>query len=206
MRVVVIDGNPKKSGALAELTRAAIDGAEDSGAEVDVVRLAEKDIGYCRFCLKCHQDLDSEVAACVQKDDMGSVIEMVRDADGLIMACPASGGHANAMMKTFIERTTWTLGRPTRRVLWVNGCPESRITDRQRYAVILTTAGVVPTWSRAVCNGSTREMASHAKGLFNATVIDRVYAGSVFKRGLAVRFRERAREAGRSLAASSRRQ
>lgn len=200
MKVLIVSGNPKKKGALASLVGEAARGATDGGAQVEEARITALDIGYCRFCLQCHDDVDSPIARCALADDMPDLLEKVRAADGLILACPASGGHANAVMKTFIERTTWTLGRPTRNVLWVKGCPESRITDKQRYAVTITTAGVVPTWSRAVCNGSTREMSSHAEGIFNAKVVRRVYAGSIMKRGFRPADMRRAYAAGRELA------
>jgi putative NADPH-quinone reductase len=204
MKVLVISGNPKKSGALAELTAEAARGASENGADVEEVRLAEKDLGYCRFCMKCHEDIDSPVSFCVQKDDLNGILEKVRDADCYILACPASGGHANAIMKTFIERTTWTLGRPTRNILWVKGCPESRIADRRRYAASITTAGVVPTWSRAFCNGSTREMCSHARGMFNAKIVGRLYAGSILKRGVTGSDKVRAHVLGRRLVETAR--
>lgn len=200
MKVLVITGNPKKSGALADITAEAVRGAADGGAEVEEIRLADKEIGYCRFCLKCHDDVDSTIAACALEDDMADILERIREADGFILACPASGGHPNALMKTFMERTCWTLGRPTRRILLVKGCPECRIADRKRRAVILTTAGVVPTWMRVFCNGMTREMASHARGLFNAEIVGRVYAGLIIKRGLTEGDKVKAYAAGKALA------
>lgn len=199
MKVLLITGNPKKSGALADLTAEAVRGATDGGADVEEIRLAEKNVGYCRFCMKCHDDIDSTIARCVQNDDLADILERIKEADGYILACPTSGSRPNALMKTFIERTTWTLGRPTRRILWVRGCPESRIADRQRHAIFLTTAGVVPTCMRVACNGSTREMGAHARGIFNAKVVGSVYAGSILKRGLSGRDRKKAYETGRAL-------
>jgi multimeric flavodoxin WrbA len=202
MKVLAITGNPKKKGALADLTAEVVRGAGDGGAEVEVVLLAELEIGHCRFCLKCHEDAGPAIAQCVQKDDMAGVLRKIAEADGYILACPTSGGHASVLMRTLIERTAWTLGSPTRRVLWVRGCPDSRIRDKQRFAVVLTTAGLVPTWSRAFANGANREMAEMAKGLFNAKVVGRVYGGAVFKHGATRRTRDRAREAGVVLAES----
>jgi multimeric flavodoxin WrbA len=200
MKVVIITGNPRKKGALATLTDEAGRGAEAAGAKVEEVRLADLDIGYCRFCMNCWQDKTSEAAECALRDDMAGVIEKVRGADGLILACQTSGGHPNAVMKTFIERTTWTVGGPNRDILWVKGTPGPRVPDRERRAVIITTAGTVPGWSRVVCNGSTRQMASHAKGIFNAEVVGRLYAGSINYRGLRHVDRRRARKLGARLA------
>ncbi len=200
MRILMITGNPKKKGALATLTEEAVRGAKEGGAEVEEIRLADKNIGYCKFCLKCHEDIDSTISRCSQEDDMAEILNKVKDADGFMLVCPTSGGHPNSLMKTFIERTTWTLGRPTRSILWVKGCPESRIADKQRIAVLFTTAGVVPTWMRLFCNGSTREMCSHARGIFNAKVVGKLYGGGIFKYGLLERDKKRARAIGQKLA------
>jgi len=184
MKILIINGHPKKKGALDTLVGEVGTGAVEGGAEVEQIRLAETYIGYCRFCMKCHDDLESTIAPCVQDDDMGMILEKVKEADGFVLASPISSGHANAYMKTFIERCTWTLGRPTGRVLWIKGCPETRLTDKQRYAVTVTTTGVVPPWSKLLCNGSTREMVELAKCQFNAKVMGKMYVGLLNQRGL----------------------
>ena len=204
MIILAITGNPKRSGALATLTEEAVRGAEAGGADVETIRLAEKDIKPCRFCLRCREDVDSRIATCTQKDDMAEILPKIADADAFILACPMSGGHANAYMKIFEERCCFTLGKATRRILWVKGCPESRIADRERQAAVITTTGVVPAWSRVLCNGSTREMASLARGIFNARVAGTLYAGLINVRGLRERDRLKAYELGRSLAAAVR--
>ncbi len=200
MKVLAITGNPKKSGALADLTSEAVKGARDGGMDVEEIKLVEKNLGFCRFCLKCHEDIDSTISRCVQDDGMDDILESVAAADGYIMACPASGGHPSALMKLFLERTTWTLGRPTRRIMWVKGCPESRIADRRRHAISITTAGVVPNSMKFTCNGSTKEMCAHARGIFNAKIEGRLFAGSIFRQGLTERDRLKAYELGRTLA------
>jgi multimeric flavodoxin WrbA len=204
MKVLAITGNPRKSGALAALHVEAARGAADGGAEVEIIRLADLGIKTCRFCMHCHADLSSRIAPCAQKDDMRELLEKIDAADGFILSCPASSGHANALMKSFEERCTWTLGRPTKRVLWVKGVPESRIADKPRFAATLTTAGTVPAWSRAFCDGQTREMAALAEGIFGARVTGRAYVGRLNLRKLNRWDRRKAYRLGRSLAAAVR--
>ncbi|MBU1669947.1 MAG: NAD(P)H-dependent oxidoreductase [Actinobacteria bacterium] len=202
MKVLAITGNPKKKGSLADLTAEVVRGVEEGGVEVEVVRLADLNLGYCRFCLKCRDATGPQIASCVQEDGLAGLIEKILEADGFILACQTSGGHASVLMKTLIERTCYTLGSPTRRILWVYGCPDCRIRDKQRFAVVVTTAGVVPTWSRAFCNGANREMAQHAEGIFNAKVVGRLYGGNVWKHGVTRRVMRKALKAGHALAAS----
>lgn len=198
MKVAVITSNPKTKGALAGLTAEAARGAEEAGAEVEEVRLADKNIGYCRFCMTCYRDAGSSTGRCVQEDDMASILEKLKEADGYIMVSPVSSGHANALFKTFFERCCYTAGRPGR-ILWIKGPPESRWTDKQRYAVTVVTAGTMPTWLRALCNIATRQMKELSKCAFNARVIGSQYAGAVNVGGFKRSYTEGAYSLGRSL-------
>ncbi len=200
MKILAITGNPRKSGALATLTGETAKGAAEAGANVQIVRLAESNIGCCKFCLNCYKDFDARIGKCAQDDDMGGILKQIDEADGFILSCPMSGGHQNAIMKVFEERCTYTLGRPARRILWIKGIPESRIKDKKRYAVVITTAGSVPAWSKVLCNGSTREMSALARGIFNAEVVGKLYAGSLRFRELKEDEREKAVNLGRVLA------
>ena len=203
MKVLAITGNPKSSGALATLTEEAARGAVEAGADVEFIRLAEKDIGCCRFCLACLEDSTSDIAACVQKDDMGEILRKIKEADGFILSCPMSSGHMNALMKMFEERCAFTLCTATRKVLWVTGIPESRITEKQRYAVTITTTGVIPNVLRFFFRASTREMASMARQNLNAAVLGSQYAGRLGYRKLSRLEKRKAYRLGKSLAAAA---
>jgi len=202
MKVLAITGNPKSSGALATLTAEAARGAAEAGADVEIIRLAERDINCCRFCLTCLKDIDADIAACVQKDDMGEILREIKEADGFILSCPMSSGHMNACMKIFEERCVMTLCTPTRKILWVSGIPESRISDKRRYAVTITTTGVIPNLLRPFFHGSTREMASMAKGIFNAQVLGNLYSGRLIFRKLSRGEKRKSYKLGKSLAAA----
>ncbi|MBN2025334.1 MAG: flavodoxin family protein [Actinobacteria bacterium] len=199
MKILAISGNPKSEGALATLHDEATRGAAEAGAEVETIRLAEKDIGCCRFCLNCLEDTASDIAACVQKDDMAEILHKIKEADGFILSCPMSSGHINAHMKIFEERCVMTLCTPTKKILWVSGIPESRIGDKKRHAVTITTTGAIPNVLRPVFHGSTREMASMARDIFNAETVGNLYAGRLWFRKLSRREKKKAYKLGRSL-------
>jgi putative NADPH-quinone reductase len=199
MKVLVISGNPKKSGALAALTEEAARGAAENGAEVEWVRLREKDIGFCRFCLKCQQDRESPIAPCVQDDDMTEILQEIKEADGFIMASPLSSAHANAIMKMFIERSTWPLWRVREGLLGKIPMPEARLDDKQRYTVKVTTAGAIPAWLGFIFNGAAREMGSFAKWNFNSKIAGRLFVGLLYLLGLSDKHKRKAYELGTSL-------
>ncbi len=81
MKTLAITGNPRSSGALAVLSEKAAKGAAEAGAEVEVVRLADKTIGCCGFCLARLEDKDADIASCAQKDDMEVMPRKIGEAD-----------------------------------------------------------------------------------------------------------------------------
>jgi multimeric flavodoxin WrbA len=204
MKVLVITGNPKRSGALAALTEEVARGAAENGAEVEWVRLMEKDIGFCRFCLKCQEDRESPIANCVQDDDMTEILQKIKEADGFIMASPLSSAHANAVMKMFIERSTWPLWRVKEGILGKISYPETRLDDKRRYAVTVTTAGAIPGLLGFIFNGAAREMGSFAKWNFNSRIVGRLFVGLLYLRGLSDRHKDKAYDLGAALAHTAR--
>lgn len=201
MKVLVITSNPKKKGALATLTDEAVRGATAAGAQVEEIRLADSDIRYCRFCMSCFADRESDLGKCAQDDDLNPILARARDADGFILASPLSSGQVNALFKTFFERCCYTAGKPAR-ILFLDGLPVTRFTDKQRHAMTIVTAGGMPSWLRAMCNTATRQMAEMCKRSFNAEVIGRIYAGNLRGKGLREKDRRKAYDLGRQLARS----
>jgi len=204
MEILVLTSNPKSTGALATLTDLVAQSARAAGASVEEIRLEDRQIGYCRFCMTCFRDWESPVGPCVQADDMPGLLERLRQADGYIFATPVSSGHANARFKTFAERCCYTAGR-CGRFLWMVGPPESRFTDKARFAATVVTSGVVPPWLALLCDTTTREIAELARCAFNARVVGTLYAGAVSVAGLRTAYRDRAWKLGQALVGSIRR-
>lgn len=197
-RVLVITSNPKTKGALASLTEEAMRGATEAGAEVEQIRLADCNIGYCKFCMTCFKDEESLIGPCTQQDDMTWILEKLKEADGYVMVSQVSSGHLNARFKTFIERCCYTAGRAGS-MLGIQGVPESRFTDKRRYTVTIVSAGSIPSWLRAFCNTATRQMEELSKCAFNAKVVGREYAGRLTFGGYKQSYGDQAYTLGRRL-------
>ena len=76
-------------------------GAEEKGHRVELVRLMEKKIGFCRACDACM----GNGGECVLQDDMAEVLELFKKANVLVLATPVYFYGVSAQMKTFIDRT-----------------------------------------------------------------------------------------------------
>ena len=76
---------PEKMGILRLLCEGVLKkGVEESGNFAKLIRLAEKNIGYCKGCDFCMKN----DGVCVQKDDMSEILDAYKKADVLVLATP----------------------------------------------------------------------------------------------------------------------
>jgi len=197
--VVAIVGSYRRGGTIDSLTDAALEGCRAEGATVEKVMLIEKAFGYCRNCFACYDDAQSPIGRCCQNDGMHQLLELILSSDGLLLASPVNCGTVTALMKTFIERSTWTACRPTGRFLWLKNLPCSRFETRRRAAVI-TSAGAIPSYLSPMVL-SERQLSGHAAAVFRADLVGRLFVGEVHGRALTPNELRRARALGRRLVA-----
>lgn len=97
--VLIISSSPRKNGNSELLCKEFYEGAAESGHHAEIVRLAEKQIGYCKGCYVCRKK-----GKCVQDDDMMELLEKIKRADVLVLATPVYFYSMCAQLKTFIDR------------------------------------------------------------------------------------------------------
>lgn len=101
MRVLVIRGNPRPIGYTQQSTDLVVQGLHEVHAQVKDVTLADLTILPCRGCYHCWQITPGQ---CVHGDDMGPLLDEVRQAEVMIWATPVYFFSMSALLKTFIER------------------------------------------------------------------------------------------------------
>lgn len=99
-RVLILSGSPRKGGNSDLLCDEFARGAIQAGHEVEKLRVAEKNIGYCRACYAC-----KGTGKCVIEDDMAEVLQKMIDADVLVLASPVYFYAIDAQLKAVIDRT-----------------------------------------------------------------------------------------------------
>lgn len=99
-KVLILSGSPRKGGNSDILCDEFMRGAEESGNKVEKIRVAEKQIGYCRACYACRNS-----GKCVIKDDMADILQKMIDADVLVLVSPVYFYSIDAQLKTLIDRT-----------------------------------------------------------------------------------------------------
>jgi len=77
MRIIAINGSPRKQGNTSNIVRAMLEGAASAGAETTEVRLHDIDLKGCMGCLSCRQN----PGICKQQDDLSPYLEALKSGE-----------------------------------------------------------------------------------------------------------------------------
>lgn len=104
-KVLILSGSPRENGNSDILCSEFAKGAEDAGHQVEKIRVADLNIGYCRGCYACKSS-----GVCAIKDDMAGLLQKIIDSDVVVLASPIYFYSIDAQLKTVIDRTVarWT--------------------------------------------------------------------------------------------------
>jgi multimeric flavodoxin WrbA len=102
LKVVGINGSPKKDGNTALLIRAVFQELEKEGIETELIQLGGQAVRGCMACYKCAERRDGQ---CInQKDNINECIVKMAEANGIILGSPTYYADVTAEMKAFIDR------------------------------------------------------------------------------------------------------
>jgi len=102
MKVLAINGSPRKDGNTAIMLRTALSEIEAAGIETELVQLHGKNIHGCIACMKCWEKKDKH---CVVKNDMlNEILDKMLVADGMILGSPTYFANVTSNIKSIIDR------------------------------------------------------------------------------------------------------
>ena len=103
MKVLVLNGSPKKKSDTFRLTEAFLKGLNKKAEhEVHVINVIEKKIAPCRGCFGCWQRQDGH---CVIQDDQNGILDLYRNADVIIWSFPLYCYAMPSHLKALLDRT-----------------------------------------------------------------------------------------------------
>jgi multimeric flavodoxin WrbA len=108
MKVIAINGSPKKEGNTYQALQMV--GAElaAAGIEFEILHIGHKLIHGCTACGKCAVNKDEK---CVLKtDDLNFWIQQMKAADGIIIGSPVHYSGIAGTMKSFLDRAFYVAG------------------------------------------------------------------------------------------------
>ena len=103
MKILVLNGSPKKKSDTFRLTDAFLKGMNRAGQhEVHIVHVIDQKISPCRGCFGCWQRGDGH---CVIDDDQNTILDLYRDADVIIWSFPLYCYGMPSHLKAVLDRT-----------------------------------------------------------------------------------------------------
>jgi multimeric flavodoxin WrbA len=102
MKVIGINGSPRKNGNTSLLIQAVFHELQKEGIETELINIALKPVRGCKGCYTC---LNNQNKRCIfDGDKVNESIEKMVAADGIILGSPTYFTDVTAEMKAWIDR------------------------------------------------------------------------------------------------------
>ncbi len=105
MKVLVLNGSPRKDGNTAIALQELISVLEKEGIETEEIRVGNMDIRGCIACGSC-----SRTGKCAFDDIVNEIAPKLEAADGLVAASPVYYASANATLIACLDRLFYSTG------------------------------------------------------------------------------------------------
>ena len=104
MKVLAINGSPRKQWNTATLLNKALEGAASKGAETEIIHLYDINFKGCTSCFACKLKNGKSYGKCAYKDEITPILSRIEDFDAIILGSPIYLGTVTGEMKLFMER------------------------------------------------------------------------------------------------------
>ena len=104
MKVIGINGSPRKNRNSATVLKEALKGAESAGAETEKIDLFSLKYTGCLSCFSCKRLGGESFARCALKDDLTEVLEKILEADAVIISAPIYYADVPGAVRNLYER------------------------------------------------------------------------------------------------------
>ena len=104
MKVIAINGSPRKNRNTASLLKKVMDGAADAGCETKLVHLRDLKFSGCISCLACKLKGNTCAGLCALQDDLRPLLEETLASDIIVIGTPVYWHYPTALTRAFMER------------------------------------------------------------------------------------------------------
>ena len=104
MKLIAINGSPRKEWNTATLVKKAVEGAESQMAKAELVNLYNLNYKGCISCFSCKEKGGKNYGRCAVKDSLTPIFRKIEEADALIFGSPIYLGSITGEMQSFLER------------------------------------------------------------------------------------------------------
>jgi len=101
MKILAINGSPRKNGNTALLINEMFRLFEAEGFETEMIQLGNKPVHGCTACAKCKDEKDGKCH--IKNDHLNLCIEKMIEADGIIIGSPVYFADVTTEIKALID-------------------------------------------------------------------------------------------------------
>lgn len=102
MKVIALNGSPRKEGNTYHGLKIVTDELEKEGIETEIIQIGSKEIRGCTACNGCAKNRDEKCI--LPGDEVNDLIQLMKDADGIILGAPVHYSGIGGTMKSFLDR------------------------------------------------------------------------------------------------------
>ncbi len=102
MKVVGINGSPRKEGNTSIIIKAVFKELEKHGIETELIQLGGLPVRGCMACMRCYENKNGKCV--IQNDGINDIIKKMVDADGIILGSPVYCSDVTPEMKALLDR------------------------------------------------------------------------------------------------------
>ena len=141
MKVIGLNGSPRKNWNSAQMLEHALKGAAAAGAETELIHLIDLNATGCRSCFACKRIGGKSFGRCAVRDDLTDILNRILETDAVIISAPVYFGDVPGMVRNLFERL-WFPGLMYRRdgacaydkkvkvgLIYTMNCPDEHFYD-----------------------------------------------------------------------------
>jgi len=111
MKVLLINGSPKKDGNTAFALNQMVEVFHSEGIETEIIEVGSQLIRGCTGCGSCYK-----LGKCVFDDIVNETAKKLQHADGLVLGSPVYYASPNGTLLSFLDRLFYSSGNVDKRM------------------------------------------------------------------------------------------
>lgn len=104
MKILAINGSPRKKWNTTALLEKALEGAASLGAETELIHLYDLDFKGCTSCFACKLKGGKSYGKCAMNDELTPVLAKLDNIDAFLLGSPIYFGTVTGEMRSSMER------------------------------------------------------------------------------------------------------
>lgn len=102
MKILAINGSPRPNGNTALLLTTVLEEIQKEGIETHIYQLGGTHIRACTACRQCF--VHKNKRCIIDSDELNTLVQMMCDADGILLGSPTYFANVSSEMKALIDR------------------------------------------------------------------------------------------------------